>query len=156
MKPVKAIGKSATAAASMSGMSIAIAASGTGMPSPKIIAGTPRTRPMLKILLPTIFPTAISVSPLRSATIEVASSGRDVPMATTVSPITRLLTPNAVAMLTAPVTKSCAPRTSKPIPARSKSAASHKGTGLVLKGSEFSSRLGALASFFPKTMLMTA
>lgn len=47
----------------------------------------PSTNRMLKILLPTTFPTAISAFPFLAAATEVASSGREVPWATMVSPI---------------------------------------------------------------------
>lgn len=53
-----------------------------------IRAETPSTQKILKIFDPTILPTAISFCPFRAATREVTSSGSEVPMATTVSPIT--------------------------------------------------------------------
>ena len=65
----------------------------------------PRIKKILKILEPTIFPTAISDFFFRAATIEVASSGRDVPAATIVSPITRSLMPSSLAIFIAPSTK---------------------------------------------------
>jgi len=89
---------------------------------------------MLKMLLPTIFPTAMSRSPRRSATIAVASSGSEVPRATTVSPKTSPLTPNEEAMPTAPFTKNCEPSTSSPIPVSRATPASHSGTGFAPKG----------------------
>ena len=46
-----------------------------------------------------------------AATIDVASSGKDVPMATNVRPITSLLTPRDFAMFTAPLTRLSEPRT---------------------------------------------
>ena len=52
-----------------------------------IVPETPIINSILKIFEPTTFPTASPFSPLREATIEVTSSGRDVPIATTVSPI---------------------------------------------------------------------
>ncbi len=42
---------------------------------------------ILKIFEPMMFPTAISDFPLYAATAEVASSGRDVPIASMVNPI---------------------------------------------------------------------
>ena len=134
MNPVNAIGRRAIAVASMTGRSSEIAAAGTGMPSPKMIAGRPSTSPMLKMLLPTMLPTAMSRSPRRTAMIEVASSGSEVPIATTVSPTTRLLTPSPVAMLTAPVTSSCEPSTRSPMPTASRRSESHTGVGLPWVG----------------------
>lgn len=64
----------------------------------------PRIQKILKIFEPTILPTAISFCPFRAATIDVISSGIDVPMATIVRPITRSETPNNCAILTAPST----------------------------------------------------
>ena len=56
-----------------------------------IIEAIPRTARMLKILLPSTLPTLISDSLRMAATIEVASSGMEVPTAITVSPITSSL-----------------------------------------------------------------
>ncbi len=75
---------------------------------------------MLAMLLPTTLPTARSRSPRRTAMTETASSGREVPTATTVRPTTRLLTPIAEATLTAPSTSREAPATSSPTPAATK------------------------------------
>jgi hypothetical protein len=52
---------------------------------------------MLKVLLPTTLPTAMSRSPFSAAVTEVATSGIEVPMATMVRPITTSLTPSALA-----------------------------------------------------------
>ena len=49
----------------------------------------PRMNRMLKILLPTMLPMAMSAFPLRAATTEVTSSGSDVPNATMVRPMNR-------------------------------------------------------------------
>ena len=54
----------------------------------------PITKKILKILLPTTFPIAMAELPFLAATIEVASSGRDVPAATKVKPTTVSLTPH--------------------------------------------------------------
>ena len=56
---------------------------------------------ILKILLPTRLPTAISFSPRRLAITEVNTSGSDVPAAIIVSPIINSLTPKALAIATA-------------------------------------------------------
>ena len=58
----------------------------------------PSTKKMLKRLLPITLPIAISGFFFRAATMEVASSGRDVPPATSVSPMTDSLTPRLRAM----------------------------------------------------------
>ena len=51
-----------------------------------INAVVPTTNRILKILLPTIFPIAISAFPLIAAETDVKSSGREVPSATMVKP----------------------------------------------------------------------
>ncbi len=60
---------------------------------------TQRTPRRLKILLPTTFPITISLSRLSDAIIEVASSGRLVPKAMTVRPITDSLTQKLCAIV---------------------------------------------------------
>ena len=52
----------------------------------------PRIKKTLNILLPTIFPTAMSEFFFNAATTLVANSGSEVPMATIVKPITALHT----------------------------------------------------------------
>ena len=54
-----------------------------------IIKTTPKTKVILNITLPTTLETAISLFPCADATIEAAISGRDVPKATSVAPITK-------------------------------------------------------------------
>ena len=53
-----------------------------------INAEIPTTKIILKMLLPTIFPIAISAFPFIAAITEVNNSGRDVPIDTIVNPIT--------------------------------------------------------------------
>ena len=53
----------------------------------------PKIRNTLKILEPTTFPRAMSLSPFLAATIEVTNSGREVPTATMVRPIRASLRP---------------------------------------------------------------
>ena len=72
---------------------------------------------MLNVLLPMTLPTAMSRSPLMAAAIEVATSGSEVPAATMVSPITRSLTPSALANVTAASTSHCDPSTRAARPA---------------------------------------
>ena len=92
--PVKKIGRQAIATAISTGILNRSAASETATPPVgEIAADTPSTARILKILLPTILPTAISRSPLMLASTEVANSGRAVPAATMVKPITNSLTP---------------------------------------------------------------
>ena len=62
---------------------------GTGI----IIPESPTTKRMLKILLPTIFPTAISEFFFIAAVTEVNNSGKDVPKATIVNPMNLSLKP---------------------------------------------------------------
>ena len=74
-----------------------------------IIAVVPTTNKTLKILLPTILPTAISDLPLIPAVTEVMSSGRDVPNATIVKPIRRSLQPKERAIAVAALTVTSLP-----------------------------------------------
>ena len=60
-----------------------------------------RMKSMLKTLEPRTLPMAMPLLPLRAATRVVASSGREVPPATTVSPMTASLTWSRWATLTA-------------------------------------------------------
>ena len=76
---------------------------------------------MLKTLLPTTLPTAMSRSPFSAAVTEVATSGIEVPAATMVSAITSSLTPAARAKATAASTSHFAPNTSSARPARTSS-----------------------------------
>ena len=55
-----------------------------------IAAVQPTIINVLKILLPTTFPIAMSALPFRAETILTVSSGADVPKATIVRPITKL------------------------------------------------------------------
>ncbi len=80
------------------------------------IPTTPITRHILKRLEPTTFPTEISLSPLAAATAEVASSGRDVPKATTEIPINVWDRPISRAIIIASRTTKFAPKESIKIP----------------------------------------
>ena len=51
-----------------------------------IVAAIPKTNKILKTFEPITFPRAISTSPFLAATIEVTSSGKEVPRATMVRP----------------------------------------------------------------------
>ena len=53
---------------------------------------SPRTRPILAILLPIILPIASSGASSSAARMEAASSGEEVPNAITVAPMTNELT----------------------------------------------------------------
>ena len=52
------------------------------------VLANPSIKNTLNIFEPTTFPIAISVSPFLTATTDVTNSGKDVPIATTVSAIT--------------------------------------------------------------------
>ncbi len=67
----------------------------------EIVADMPRMNITLKRLEPTTFPSASPLSPLPVATIEVTSSGSDVPMAMIVSPIKFWESPKDSAITTA-------------------------------------------------------
>jgi len=71
---------------------------------------------MLKMFDPTTFPTAMSGFFLIAATIDVASSGSEVPTATMVSPTIDSDIPMRIATPTAPFTSICPPRKSPPSP----------------------------------------
>ena len=64
------------------------------------------TAKILKIFEPTMLPSARSSSFLRTPAIEAASSGKLVPMAIMVKPITKSLKPKYLAISTAEPTKS--------------------------------------------------
>src|SRR6187551_1148975 len=98
--------------------------SGIGDTNPEI----PNTHKILKILLPTTLPTAISRSPLTVATTEVTTSGKEVPAATIVKPITASLTPHAVASSTALCTNQRAPNTNNVNPPITNNKFCHIGT----------------------------
>ena len=66
-----------------------------------IIANIPITKNILAIFEPITFPTAISLWPIRAAETVPANSGKLVPIATTLNPITISETPIDSAMETA-------------------------------------------------------
>ena len=74
-----------------------------------MIATSPRIIPRLNILDPTTLPTEIDNLPAKAADIETANSGADVPMATTVRPITNWESPNFFAIREADSTTQTAP-----------------------------------------------
>ena len=75
-----------------------------------IIELRPKIQKILKMFEPITLPTAMSVFFLKAATAEVASSGREVPIATIVRPIKDWETPNKAAMAMAPLTIHCPPK----------------------------------------------
>ncbi len=81
-----------------------------------IIALSPRTQSKLKILEPITLATAMSVFFFIAATAEVTSSGKEVPMATIVSPIKFWLRPNCSAIAIAPSTTHFPPKKRATIP----------------------------------------
>ena len=70
-----------------------------------IVEARPTTRSVLNRYDPIIFPRAISSSPFFTAAIHEASSGKLVPIATTVRPVIISLTPKNIVTCTAPQTK---------------------------------------------------
>ena len=98
----------------------------------------PSTNNMLKTLLPTIFPIAISACPFLAAVIDVISSGSEVPKATIVRPIILSLTPKAPAIYVAPSTVMLLPKIIAAIPPTIKSNIIHIGLSLISSSSAFS------------------
>ena len=76
----------------------------------------PRIINIFKILLPTIFPIVIPALLSNAAVMLTAASGKLVPMATIVSPITSCGIPSFFAILAAPSTNQSAPFTSRKNP----------------------------------------
>ena len=109
VKPVKKIGRQTTATASITGISKLTADDATAIPEEPATAAIPCTPRMLKMLLPTTLPIAISCLPLKLARTEVTSSGADVPRATMVRPITSSLRPRERASADEPETSHSAP-----------------------------------------------
>jgi hypothetical protein len=70
----------------------------------QMTAATPTIKRPLKMLLPRMVPRPISSWPRSLEMIEVASSGIDVPTATTVAPMMNSGMPKATAIPRAPVT----------------------------------------------------
>ncbi len=90
----------------------------SGVIAPVIATGRARTIQMLKILLPTIFPTRRSDSPFFAAVIVVTNSGREVPIATIEREIIRSEIPIAVAIDEAELTTSWLPATTPARPTK--------------------------------------
>ena len=74
-----------------------------------IRAVRPKISPMLAILLPTMFPTAMSLEPSMTATRQTMNSGMEVPRATTVNPAKKAPMPVNFASPDAPLTRKSAP-----------------------------------------------
>jgi hypothetical protein len=87
MFPVKNIGRQATATAIITGISKCSAEEDTLIPPGANIADKPSTARILKTLLPTTFPSAISDCPMIEDWMLTRSSGELVPKATIVRPI---------------------------------------------------------------------
>ncbi len=77
---------------------------------------SPKTHKILKILEPTIFPIAMSACFFLAATTEAANSGKEVPIATTVSPIKAWLRPSEEAMKTELLTMNLPPKNNATTP----------------------------------------
>ena len=84
--------------------------------NPEKIAQLPRIKSWLSKLLPITFPIARSVLPLNAAIIEVTYSGKDVPVATIVKPITISFIPKRLASVWEPFTKIFEPKLKRNIP----------------------------------------
>ena len=82
-----------------------------GLIPPEIAIGSARTIQILKILLPTMFPTRRSDSPFLAAVTVVTSSGREVPSAMMVREMILSEIPIAVAIVEADWTTSSLPAT---------------------------------------------
>lgn len=105
----------------------------------EIVALQPNTKNILNRLLPITFPMAIPGFFFNAAVIEVASSGKEVPPATKVNPITDSLTPNERAIPLAPSTKSCPPKMSPARPPIIKRTDFHIGISFIFCSSPASS-----------------
>ena len=99
-------------------------------------AAIPSTNSMLNILEPTTLPTARSFSPFFDATMDVTSSGSDVPKATIVSPISVSVIPSERAISVALSTTKSPPSAIAVSPAIMKKR--HFGTDILLPVSESS------------------
>lgn len=84
-----------------------------------IIAAIPTTNPILAIFAPVIVPITNPLSCFIEANIDETSSGREVPIATNVNPITNSDIPNFFAMDDAELTKYPDPFTRSTRPIRS-------------------------------------
>lgn len=107
--------KLSKAKAIMTSTSMRIDAKGSSRGKSKL--ETPKIPSMLKIFEPIKLPNSMSVCRLKTAMSELASSGRLVPTAMRVKPITLSGTPKARASVLAPSTSACAPKTSNTRPA---------------------------------------
>jgi len=85
-----------------------------------IDAAIPRMKRRLNRFEPITLPTAISHSPFLAATIEVTSSGKEVPQATMVSPISMGLIPKDAAIADAESTTQSPPTIIRTIPTTKK------------------------------------
>jgi cation:H+ antiporter len=93
-------------------------------------AGIAKTPKLLKILDPIIFPTAISLLPFITLINDAASSGRLVPTATIVSPMTVSLKPHNLARSIAPSTSNFDPPTRQARPTKKLKIGQYTGSFL--------------------------
>ena len=108
-----------------------------------IVEATPKINKILNILDPIALPTAISFSPFLAATIEVTSSGNEVPTATIVRPTNYSLIPASLAKEDAVVTTNSPPATIPAIPKIMKTIFTH----IFLGFSSFSSSTSSSFDF---------
>ena len=85
-----------------------------------MVADNPNISKILNILEPSMFPIAISLSPLKAAVTEVTSSGKLVPISIMVKLITFSLIPSVCAMVTAWFTVKSPPIFKPTIPSKIK------------------------------------
>ena len=116
-------------------------------------AAKPTTASVLNRLEPRTLPMARSFSFLRAAAMQEASSGSEVPTATTVRPMTRSLTPSDWAMETAPHTSARELAMSNSRPAASQNSATPSFMGWSFSSASTSSPSASLPSFSPCQML---
>ena len=118
-----------------------------------MVALQPNTKKILNKLLPMAFPMAISGFFFRAATMDVASSGRDVPPATRVSPMTDSLAPKLRAMPLAPFTNRSPPTISAPRPPTMYRTDRHIGSWLTFSSvSPSCFPWKAMENVYPKKM----
>ena len=116
-----------------------------------IAEAMPSTIRMLNTFEPIAFPSAISTSSFLAATIEVTSSGRDVPIETIVSPISVWLIPRSPAILAAASTVISPPTAMAAAPPTMKRILS--GTEISLMSS---SKPPSISTFLPSLLAFNA
>lgn len=122
--------KLSNAKAIMTSKSRRIAANGSSRGVTKL--DMPKIPSRLKMFEPIRLPKTMSVCRLKTAMSELASSGKLVPTAIRVKPMTRSGIPKARATVLAPSTSACAPKTSKIRPAIMPIILNQSGLGFMV------------------------